>query len=119
MGLIISHGCWHGSYSAFGEWRKAIAQAIGIDLDSMEGFGGDTPWSSLPPDPLHILLNHPDDSGEIAAEHCLLLRQRLHDIYVLLPLEPEHNPRSVRARTKKFMRGLSRAIRKNQMLDFY
>jgi len=118
MGLNISHGCWQGSYSAFGQWRRAIAHAIGIDLKAMDGFGGDTLWSALPPDPLHVLLNHPDDSGEIAAEHCPLLFQRLHDIYPLLPLEPEHNTRSVRARTKKFMRGLRRAIRKNEMLRF-
>ena len=72
MGLDTSHDCWHGSYVAFGMFRKRLAAKIGIDLDSMEGFVPDwkkdvvpIPWDSLPPHPLHILINHSDCDGSI------------------------------------------------------
>ena len=39
MGLDISHGTWHGAYSAFHCWRQMIAQTAGLPpLDLMEGF---------------------------------------------------------------------------------
>ncbi len=120
MGLYISEGCWNDSWSSFAKWRKAIAKIINIDLEQMEGFGADPgiPWSSLPPDPLHVLLNHPDYEGEIGVDDCRLILQRLKDIYPLLPLEAEHNVGSVRARTKKFIRELSRAVRNNKLIVF-
>lgn len=42
MGLDVSHGCWHGSYSAFNRWRHGIARAAGIPLDLMEGYWSHT-----------------------------------------------------------------------------
>jgi len=39
MGLDISHGCWHGAYSAFMRWREKISQVAGLPpLALMEGF---------------------------------------------------------------------------------
>lgn len=39
MGLDTSHGCWHGSYSAFMRWRCEIAKAAGMPpLQFMDGF---------------------------------------------------------------------------------
>ena len=39
MGLDTTHNCWHGPYSAFMRWRRAIAEAAGFPpLDIMEGF---------------------------------------------------------------------------------
>lgn len=38
MGLDATHNCWHGPYSAFMRWRQAIAAAVGIPLDMMDGF---------------------------------------------------------------------------------
>ena len=40
MGLDISHGAWHGAYSAFTRWRTEIARLAGIKLSLMEGFYG-------------------------------------------------------------------------------
>lgn len=37
MGLSVSHGCWEGGYKSFRRWRTAIAEAVGIPLDLMEG----------------------------------------------------------------------------------
>jgi hypothetical protein len=38
MGLTVSHGCWDAPYSKFMRFRRAIAAAIGVPLDIMEGF---------------------------------------------------------------------------------
>src|SRR3990172_6107396 len=38
MGLDISHGCWHGAYSAFMRWRQEIARLAGVPLVLMDGF---------------------------------------------------------------------------------
>lgn len=40
MGLDVSHGAWHGAYSAFMRWRLKIAEVAGIPLKLMEGFYG-------------------------------------------------------------------------------
>lgn len=42
MGLDISHGTWHGAYSAFMTWRTKIAFLAGLPpLELMEGYYGD------------------------------------------------------------------------------
>lgn len=46
MGLDCSHGAWHGSYTAFGRWRREIARLCGIPLDFMEGFYSSNPDSN-------------------------------------------------------------------------
>jgi hypothetical protein len=39
MGLVTSHDCWHGAYSAFNRWRVELAQVAGLPpLELMEGF---------------------------------------------------------------------------------
>lgn len=39
MGLDCSHDAWHGSYSAFHQWRKKLMQVAGLPpLELMEGF---------------------------------------------------------------------------------
>jgi hypothetical protein len=92
MGLDTSHDCWHGSYHAFGVFRRALAKAAGLpDLDSMEGFGSLSPirWDSLPPDPIHVLLNHSDCEDDIAVEHLVPLAERLDSLALVLEQDPE------------------------------
>lgn len=46
MGLDISHGTWHGAYSAFYTWRKEIAKVAGLPpLSLMEGFYDENSYS--------------------------------------------------------------------------
>lgn len=48
MGLDTSHNAWHGSYSSFNNWRRTIANAIGIPLDLMRGhYSIDGPFDPL------------------------------------------------------------------------
>lgn len=83
MGLDTSHGCWHGPYSAFHRFRADIAEAVGINLSTMEGFDRSIPrppcehvthpatkWEALAQRPLLILLSHSDCEGDIAAADC-------------------------------------------------
>lgn len=58
MGLDISHGAWHGAYSAFMRWRIEIARHLGIPLELMEGF-----YSKGDNDPL-VLLNYKYPNGD-------------------------------------------------------
>jgi hypothetical protein len=45
MGLDTTHNAWSGPYSSFNNWRRWIADKIGIPLDLMEGFYYDEPGS--------------------------------------------------------------------------
>lgn len=65
MGLDTTHDCWHGSYHGFNHWRRAVARTVGIDLETMRGFGGDGEWNEA--DPITTLLNHSDCDGDIPA----------------------------------------------------
>jgi len=123
MGLDVSHDCWSGSYSAFSRFRIAIASVAGIDLGKMDGFGGDTRWGSLPSDALHVLLNHSDCDGEIAAEHLLPLAQRLEQLIPALKTYDAVRPgsghlMSVASAAKQFANGLRLAAENQEIVTF-
>jgi hypothetical protein len=84
MGLdFCAHISWpvgkraHWSYSGFNQFRGRLAKEVGFNLDQMRGFGGDIEWSTLPPDDIHLLLNHSDCEGELTAEECNRVIPRL------------------------------------------
>lgn len=59
MGLDISHGAWHGAYSAFMTWRIKIAEVAGFPpLELMEGF-----YDKERNNPL-VLLNYKYPNGD-------------------------------------------------------
>lgn len=125
MGLDTTHGCWNGPYSQFHQWRKAIAKTIAIDLDQMSGFEpleesrpvrkagapDGIEWTTLPPDILHVLLNHQDCEGEIEHKDCLLLAQRLIEVLPSIPSEWVLH-------TIQFIAGLLLAYTRNQNVKF-
>lgn len=58
------------SYGGFASFRRDLAQAVGIYLDSMQGFKRDGPrtsWSVIN-HPLVPFLNHSDCDGELTPE---------------------------------------------------
>ena len=126
MGLDTTHDCWHGPYSAFHRWRVAVAKAVGIDLENMRGFAifgetnDDIPWESLAPDIVHVLLNHSDCEGEIAAEDCGPLADRLEELLPLLDDTPHHSRfRTDRERARQFIAGLRLAVKNNEPVEFH
>lgn len=125
MGLDISHDCWHGAYSAFMRWRRAVASVCGIDLERMEGYAeGGILWSSLPADPVHILLNHSDCDGEIALDDEIPLAQRLEELAPVLEKYDAthqmggHLP-SAAAAARKFAEGLREAHALGEIVEFH
>jgi hypothetical protein len=129
MGLLTSHGCWAGSYSNFHLWRRQLAHLVGLELDEMEGYEGTRAWEDLESDILHVLLDHPDNEGEIAAEHCGPLADRLETLLERLPPDTEYGEDGsmpdegplpdARERTKQFIQGLRQASERGEPVEFY
>lgn len=113
MGLMISHKAWHAPYSIFMEWRKAIAQAIGIpDLERMDGYKrGCIAWSSVEPNPLHMLLNHSDYDGEMRWQDADAVTKELERIMPMLADEWQEC-------TQQFIKGYRTAAQKKENLEF-
>jgi len=129
MGLDTSHNCWHGAYSAFNRFRHAIAEAVGIPLDSMEGYEPMFPtpeeersesvsWARYEHDPICILLNHSDCDGEIANEHCLALAARIEEISPKLRESGEGHIPDYRAAALQFAKGLRDAAEAGEDVEF-
>ena len=128
MGLDTSHDCWSGPYSSFNRWRTIVAQAAGITLECMEGFGGgwsedSTPgtikWESLPPSPLHLLLNHSDCDGHLRWEDCAAIADALE---VLLPRLPECKPAgpfTPKDLALRWIKGLRAAAKAKENIEFH
>lgn len=114
MGLDTSHNAWHGPYSSFGTWRKLIASKIGVDLNNMEGFKGDIPFSTLPENPINVLLDHSDCDGEIKWQDCGPLADALESILPQLKKEYGHYEK-----TKQFIEGCRLAYSKKENIDFH
>lgn len=72
------------SYSGFSSFRSRLAEKIGIDLNSMEGFGrfDKSPrksWDTIN-DPIKPFLNHSDCDGELSPEECKSIASRLREL---------------------------------------
>ncbi|MBD0420247.1 hypothetical protein H0H10_13950 [Streptomyces sp. TRM S81-3] len=72
------------SYHGFHLFRQWLAQAEGIALPEMAGFGGKRAWSSITTT-LEPLLNHPDDDGDLAPAQCAAMLPRLEELAVERP----------------------------------
>lgn len=120
MGLDTSHGCWHGSYSAFNRWRTKIADLIGIRLDDMRGFGGHVEWPSADTEPLVHLLNHSDCDGSIESQYCAAIADRLESLLPRLPVEPDGGHIGYwRECTQAWIDGLRDADRHGEDVEFH
>lgn len=141
MGLDTSHGCWHGAYGAFMRWREKLAEVAGLPpLGLMEAFykagEWDDPfkdmtkaypstaerytrclpikWAALKPDVLHELLYHSDCDGELAAEICGPLADRLEQLIPLMPTKEDR-----RDKTQTFIDGLRAAAKAGEPVRFH
>ncbi|MES1181174.1 MAG: hypothetical protein ABUL44_00110, partial [Flavobacterium sp.] len=119
MGLDTSHNAWHGPYSSFRYWREMIASKIGVNLQKMEGFNGDIPFSTLPENPINVLLDHSDCDGEIKWEDCGPLADALEQ---LLPQLNDHThplPNYYSDKTKQFIEGCRLAYSLQENIEFH
>jgi hypothetical protein len=144
MGLDTSHDCWHGPYSAFSRFRKALARAAGLPpLFLMEGFysepliltldrvpqsvrdsvswkteGLPIRWDCLKPDPLHALLHHSDCDGELPVKVLIPLAKRLEALVPILKAGGEENTRWAES-AAQFARGCRAAARAREPVEFH
>ena len=77
-------------------------------------------WDVLKPDALHVLLNHSDCDGEIAAEDCAPLADRLEELLPLLPTEYDAGHiGDWRVKTQTFIDGLRLAASRGEAVEFH
>ena len=111
MGLETTHNCWHGPYSSFNQFRCAIALADGFNLEEMEGYDGGRKWESLPPNKIHLLLDHSDCEGRLDWKQCGHIAESFIELY------PRLDPRwQVEAR--QFVKGLRLARKQKKSVIF-
>ena len=81
MGLDFNLCDAHWDYSGFNNFRKKLAEEIGINLDEMDGFkdGGGLHWDKII-DPIKYLLYHSDCDGELTVKKCIVVNKRLNEI---------------------------------------
>lgn len=129
MGLDTSHGCWHGPYSYFHEWRLTIAKAAGRTIIPDRSSNGEMwethdnrecalngRWAATPDDPLDVLLEHSDCDGVIQWEQAGPLADELEK---LLPkMKPGDDAGDDRGLTMRFIAGLRKAATEHEDVEF-
>jgi hypothetical protein len=77
-------------------------------------------WSSLKPDPLHVLLDHSDCDGYIKVSDARKIAKRLEEILPLLPDEDAGGHiGNWREKTQTFIDGLKRAVAERKRVEFH
>lgn len=128
MSLQVSHGCWDGPYSSFNTWRRAVAKAIGMDLDEhWKELNTKQPVAAkvlaagvaIPPEyvsrPLVRLLDHSDCDGLIKWEDAGSIADDLETVLDDLPQGGAFSPLAV---TWRWIRGLRAAATAKEDVTF-
>lgn len=76
-------------------------------------------WESLKPDPLHVLLNHSDADGAIAAADCGPVADRLEALLPRLDGDGGGSLGDYRAAAERFIRGLRAAAAVGEAVEFH
>jgi hypothetical protein len=111
MGIDFSHCNAQWSYGGFHSFRTRLASEIGMDLRSMEGFGGDKKFSDFKDD-IIPLLNHSDCDGELSPEECKKVAPRLRELVKDWPDGYD------KRRALELAEGMELAVSKNEHLQF-
>jgi hypothetical protein len=127
MGLDTSHNCWHGPYSSFNEFRRALAACIGIDLSEYMGYGNESATKDLSSIEHGImpLLNHSDCEGELSVEESRSISEGLSPIlnslsqYSTEEIDRKYKAWRFKERIEKFRDGCLLAIENNEVIDFH
>lgn len=118
MGLDTTHDCWHGPYSSFNRFRRAICEAAGMGkLDDHVGFGGDKEWPKK--QPIVTLLDHSDCDGKIAAKDCTPLADAMEALLPNLDADAPPGYKSDVDLAKQFIKGLRKAAKAKKPVEFH
>jgi len=121
MGLDTTHDAWHGPYSKFARWRRALAEAAGMpELGDIYGHqNGNDPayvtFAMLKPDDIHLLLDHSDCDGVISPEDAEKIAHRLEELLS----EPALQEEDWQERTKQFIEGARLAFSLGEQIQFH
>ena len=121
MGLDTSHNCWHGPYSSFNNFRKALASQIDIDLNDYAGYGekGIKNLESIPHD-IMPLLNHSDCDGELSPDECAKIAKGIDSILASFDeAKAVKYPYNFKEKALQFRNGCLDAFSKNETVDFH
>lgn len=111
MGLNVSHDCWDGPYSSFGEWRSALFDAV-VPGGPRKKYAYIDELDKLPmADPLHAFFEHSDCEGSLSLDSLLPLAARLEEIGPRLTIFH-------RATTARFAAGLRKAHEAGEAVEF-
>lgn len=80
MGLGFSHCKASWSCTGFNSFRRRLANAVGIDLDTWWLLGGLEGDRTNYPDPIYLLLDHSDCDGDLPPEECRVIAPRLREL---------------------------------------
>lgn len=129
MGLGIYVGeeyCFGSSYSDFHEFRQRLAESIGLELMSMEGYNPNgIPWDTVD-DALAPLLYHSDCKGVLTPEECAKIATRLREIFDARPKTENENgyPKTKnfdeyhKRQALKLIEAMEMSVETNQPLEF-
>lgn len=101
-------------YAFQGQPTSAFREAMDGDLAWLP-----IGWDALKPDVLHKLLHHSDCDGEILAETCGPLADRLEQLLPLLDGDGGGHIGSYRTKTEQFIRGLRLAASRGEAVEFH
>ena len=79
MGLDFTHCEAHWSYSDFHDFRRKLAACIGMNLDDMEGFGGEISFKNYQDD-IIPLLELSDSDSYLSPKICQTVAARLRQL---------------------------------------
>jgi hypothetical protein len=88
----------------------------------MHGFtdGPGIPWSNVPTDPLHVLLNHSDCDGDIAHEDCEPIARRLREVLPRIEdIDDGWTTEHWRLKAHQFAEGLMQAHAAGESVRFH
>jgi len=136
MGLDTTHNCWHGAYSAFGQWRRTLAYVAGYWITKVQDgiYNQETiivdwghlqdkilgDWDKVPDDPLLILIAHSDCEGAIHPREAKALADRLEELKSKLPNGGNQGHIwDYKEVTQRFIDGLREAASKNEDVEFH
>jgi hypothetical protein len=111
MAVDFSHCKAQWSYGGFHIFRTKLAAEIGIVLDDMKGFNGQTSWEGLTDD-IIPLLNHSDCDGGLPPDECRKIAPRLRELVSKWPDEFDKN------QALELAEGLELAAKENEHFLF-
>lgn len=130
MGLDCSHEAFHGAYSAFNRFRRAVSEAIGGSypphedrtLEANAWYWGPGYNEKTHPG-LYIFFSHSDCDGEILPEDCVKVADELEQLLPRLDgmgADSGHIARDggIGEVTRRFIAGCRFASSQNEPLEF-